>query len=114
MSEVAKYLLRHFYATTRHPPLHELLEGLTWIPSPNSIGVPPLRFALDRKGLGTDDVVEISEYLVGRNPELLSSRDQDGALPLHVACCRGVYFPIVQSLVNLYKASVQRLTSEGD
>jgi hypothetical protein len=33
--------------------------------------------------LGTDDVMEILEYLVSRNPELLSSRDQDGSLPPH-------------------------------
>jgi ankyrin repeat protein len=39
MSEVAKYLLRHFYATTRHPPLHELLEGLTWIPKQTKINL---------------------------------------------------------------------------
>jgi hypothetical protein len=47
-SEVAKYLLQHFYATTRHLPLHKLLEDLTWIGNPNSggIDVPPLHYAL--------------------------------------------------------------------
>jgi ankyrin repeat protein len=64
--------------------------------------------------MGTDDVVEIFEYLVDQNPALLSSREQDGALPLHVACRRGAAFTIVQSLVNLYKASVKSVTSEGD
>jgi ankyrin repeat protein len=64
--------------------------------------------------LGTDDVVEIIEYLVGRNPALLSSRDQDGSLSLHVACRRGAAFTIVQSLVDLYKASVKSVTPGGD
>jgi ankyrin repeat protein len=64
--------------------------------------------------LNTDDVVEILEYLVDRNPALLSSHDQAGSLPIHVACRRGASFTIVQSLVNLYKASVKSLTSEGD
>jgi hypothetical protein len=113
-SEVAKYLLQQLYATTRRLPLRELLEDLTWIGNPDSRDMPPLRAALDRGVLRTDDVVEILEYLVGRNPELFSARDQDGSLPLHVACRRGVSFPIVQSLVNLDKASVKCVTSEGD
>jgi ankyrin repeat protein len=112
-SEVSKYLLQHFYATTRRLPLHELLEDLTWIGSPSTDALL-LRTALDRNVLGTDDVVEIVEYLVGRNPELLSSRDKDGSLPLHVACRRCASFTIVQSLVNLNKASVKSLTPQGD
>jgi ankyrin repeat protein len=99
-SAVAKYLLQHFYATTCRLPLHKLLEDLPWIDSPFSSSVPPLRFALALNVLGTDDVVEIVAFLVGRNSELISACDQDDSLPLHVAC-RGVSFPIVQSLVNL-------------
>jgi ankyrin repeat protein len=113
-AEVAKYLLQHFYATTRRLPLHELLEDIKWIGYPNSVGAPPLRFALHRNVLGTDDVVEIIEYLVDQNPALLSSCDQDGSLPLHLACRCGASFTIVQSLVNLYKASVKSVTPEGD
>jgi ankyrin repeat protein len=113
-SEVAKYLLQEFYATTRRLPLHDLLEDLTWIGNPNSSDVPPLLEALHRNVLGTDDVVEIREYLVDRNPELISSRDQDGSLPLHVACRRGASFAIVQSLVNHCKASVKSVTPQGD
>jgi ankyrin repeat protein len=64
--------------------------------------------------LGTDDVVEIIEYLVGQNPALLSSHDQEGSLPLHVACRRGAAFTIIQSLVDLYKASVKSVTPGGD
>jgi ankyrin repeat protein len=45
---------------------------------------------------------------------LLRSRDQDGSVPLHVACRRGAPFSIVQPLVNRYKASVKSLTSKGD
>jgi ankyrin repeat protein len=90
-SEVSKYLFQELYATTRRLPLHELLEDLTWIGDPNSSDVPPLHKALHRNVLDTDDVVEILEFFVGRNPDaLLSSRDQDGSLPLHVACRRGV------------------------
>jgi ankyrin repeat protein len=111
---VTKCLLQHFYATTRRLPLHELLKDLTWIGSPYRSDSPPLRLALHHEVLGTDDVEEIVEYLVSRNPALLSSRDQDGALPLHVACRRGAAFTIVQSLVYLYKASVKSLTSGGD
>jgi ankyrin repeat protein len=64
--------------------------------------------------LSTDDVVEILEYLVDQNPDSLAFRDQDSSLPLHVACRRGVSFSIVESLMDLYKASVKSLTSEGD
>jgi ankyrin repeat protein len=74
--------------------------------------VTTLRAALDENVLGTDDVVEILEYLVDQNP--LASCGQDGSLPLHEACRRGASFTIVQSLVNLYKASVKSVTSEGD
>jgi ankyrin repeat protein len=110
-TEASKFLLGEFCATTRRLPLHELLEDLTWITNPN---VPPLRAALHQNVLGMNDVVEILEYLVGQNPELLSSRDQDGSLPLHVACRRGASFTIVQSLVNLYKSSVKSVTPQGD
>jgi ankyrin repeat protein len=114
-SEVAKCILQHFYATVRRRlPLHKLVEDLTWIGNPNRSDVPPLRAALHQNVLSTDDVVEILEYLVGQNPALCSSRDQDDALPLHVACRRGASFSIVQSLVNRYKASVKSVTFEGD
>jgi hypothetical protein len=113
-SEVLKHLLQHFYATIRRLPLHGLVEDLTWIGDPNSHGVPPLRAALHRNVLVTDDVVEILASLVDQNPALLSARAQDGSLPLHVACRRGASFSIVQSLVYLYKASVKSVTPQGD
>jgi ankyrin repeat protein len=113
-SEMRKYLFQQLYATTRRLPLHELVEDLTWIGDPDSSDVPPLRRALLCNVLGTNDVVEILEYLVSRNPDSLASRDHDGSLPLHVACRRGASFPIVQFLVNRYKASVKTVTSEGD
>jgi ankyrin repeat protein len=113
-SEVAKCLLQHLYATTLPIRIHELLKDLTWIGDPNSSDVPPLRDALHRNVLRMDDVVEILEYLVGRNPALLSSHDQDGSLPLHEACRRGAAFSIVQSLVNLNKVSVKSVTPQGD
>jgi ankyrin repeat protein len=113
-SAVAKYLLQQMYATTHRLPLHDLLKDLKWIGNPNSSEIPPLHLALNREVLSMDDVVEILEFLVGRNPELLSSHDEDGALPLHLACRRGASFAIVQSLVNLNKASVKSVTSEGD
>jgi ankyrin repeat protein len=113
-SAVNKYLLQHIYATIRRLPIHELLKDLTWIGDPNSSSSPALRFALQRNVLGTDDVVEIIEFLVGRNPELICSRNQDGSVPLHVACRRGAPFSIVQFLVNRYKASVKSVTSQGD
>jgi ankyrin repeat protein len=113
-SEVAKCLLQQMYATTRRLPLHQLLKDVTWIGNPNSSVVPSLRAALDQNVLGTDDVVEILEYLVDRDPTLLRSRDQDGSLPVHVACRRGASFSIVQSMVNRYKASVKSVTPHGD
>jgi ankyrin repeat protein len=113
-SAVAKHLLREFYATIRRLPLHELLKDLTWIGSPNIRVAPPLRFALHRNMLGADDVVEILEFLVSQDPDSLASHDQDGSLPLHLACRRGASFTVVQSLVNLYKASVKSVTSQGD
>jgi ankyrin repeat protein len=113
-SEVSKCLLREFYATTRRLPLHEVLKDLTWIGNSNTRGAPPLRYALHWNVLGTDDVVEILEYLVDRDPTLLHSRDPDSSLPLHAACRRGAAFTVVQSLVNLYKASVKSVNSRGD
>jgi ankyrin repeat protein len=113
-SAVAKCLLQQLYATTRRLPLHEFMEDLTRIDNPYSNDAPPLRLALHLNVLGTDDVVEILEFLVDRNPELLSSRNQDGSLPLHVACRRGASFTIVQSLVDLYKASAKSVTPQGD
>jgi ankyrin repeat protein len=113
-SKVSKYLFQHCYATTRRLPLHELVEDLTWISNPDMSDVPPLRAALHRRVLRTGDVVEILAYLVGRNPALLSARDQDGSLPLHVACRRGASFTIIQSLVNHYEASVKSVTPQGD
>jgi ankyrin repeat protein len=115
-SAVAKYLLQELYAKTRHLPLHKLLEDLTWIGNPSSrdLDYPPLRSALIHDVLGTDDVVEILEFLVGHNPALISSSNQDRSLPLHVACRRGASFAIIQSLVDHYKASVKSVTSEGD
>jgi ankyrin repeat protein len=113
-STVAKYILQEFYATMRPLPLHELLKDLTWIPNPNSDIPHILRFALARNVLGTDDVVDILDYLVGQNPAWLCSRDQDGSLPVHVASHCGVSFNIVQSLVNHDKASVKSVTSGGD
>jgi ankyrin repeat protein len=113
-SAVIKYLLQHIYATIRRLPLHELLKDLTWIGNPYGVDTPPLFAALHRKLLGTDDVVDILEFLVHQNSELVRSRDQDGSLPLHVACRRGAPFAIVQSLVDLYKASVKSVTAQGD
>jgi ankyrin repeat protein len=115
-SAVAKCLLQQLYATTRLLPLHEFVEDLTWIGDPfsTSSDAPPLRAALHQDVLGTDDVVEILDYLVGQNPAWLSARDQDGSLPLHLACRRGVSFSIVQSLVNHDKASVKSVTPQGN
>jgi ankyrin repeat protein len=113
-SAVTKYLLRELYITIRHLPLHDLLEDLTWIGNCYSISAPPLRFALLLNVLGTEDVVEILEFLVRQNSELLSSRDPDGSLPIHVACRGGASFAIIQCLVDLYKASVKSVTSQGD
>jgi ankyrin repeat protein len=97
-SEVVKCLLGHFYSTICGvPPLHELLEDLT-CNTDVVAGFPPLRLALLCNVLDTDHVVEIVEYLVGRDPELLSARDQDGSLPFHAACRRGASFAIAQSL----------------
>jgi ankyrin repeat protein len=113
-SAIAKYLLQELYTTTRRLPLHELLEDLTWIGDPDSGDIPPLCSSLNRNVLGTNDVVEILEYLVRQNPELLSSRNQDGSLPLHAACRFGAAFSIVQSLVDLDEAFVKSLTPQGD
>jgi ankyrin repeat protein len=113
-SEVIKYLFQQLYARIRRLPLHKLLEDLTWIGDPDSTSAPPLRVVLHRNVLGSDDVVEFLEHLVAQNPALLSSCDQDGSLPLHVACRRGASFTVVQSLVNLYKASVKSVTVQGD
>jgi ankyrin repeat protein len=95
-----KGLMQKLYATHRPLPLRKLVEDLTWIGDPYSSDAPPLRAALDQDALDTDDVVEIIEYLVEQNPEWLCARDQDGSLPLHVACRRGVSFAIIESMVN--------------
>jgi ankyrin repeat protein len=109
-SEVSKYLFQQLYASICRLALHELLKDLTWIGDPTSRYAPPLRTALRHNVVGTDDVVEILDYLVGRDPACVCSRDQDGSLPLHIACRRGVSFSIVQSLVKHYQASVKSVT----
>jgi hypothetical protein len=53
------------------------LKDLTWIGNPDSIDDPPLRFALDENVLGTDDVVEIVEYLVDQNPNYSPPTTED-------------------------------------
>jgi ankyrin repeat protein len=113
-SEVSKYLLQQLYATTSRLPLHKLLEDLTWSGDPDRSDVPPLWNALQRNVLFKNDVVEIMEYLVDRDPSLLDSREHDGSLPLHVACRRCASFTIVQFLVNRYKSSVKSVSSKGD
>jgi hypothetical protein len=112
---VTKYLLQHFYTTTRRLRLHELLGDLTWIGNPKlSVGVPTLHAALHQKVLGTDDVVDIVGYLFDKTPAWLYSRDEGGSLPLHAACRRGVSFKIMKSLVNHDKASFKSMTSKGE
>jgi ankyrin repeat protein len=98
ISEVVTCLLQQqTYATTRRLPLlHELLHDLTWIVDQSSIpsDVPPLREALNQNVLGTDDVVEIIEYLVVQNHELISSRDQDARRKtVHFTCTFIGYVP---------------------
>jgi hypothetical protein len=56
---------------------------------PEISNIPPLRAAIDRETLGADDVLEILEFLVDRNPAWLTFRNQDGSLPLHVAVEQG-------------------------
>jgi ankyrin repeat protein len=116
-SVVAKCLLQQMYVQIHRLPLHSLLHDLTWIGNPNNytrVVVPPLRFAFHWGVLSMDVAVEILEFLIDRKPTMLRSRDQDGLLPLHVACRRGASFAIVQSLVNHYKASVKSVTPQGD
>jgi ankyrin repeat protein len=84
------------------------------VSDPELSDVPPLLDALDWDASGMDDVVEIIECVLGRNPEFLSSRDKDGSLPLRVACRRGASFSIVQFLLNRYEASLKRVTCRGD
>jgi hypothetical protein len=87
---VSKCLLQQLYATTSRLPLYELLENLTWIPSPNSSDVLPLRAALHQDVLDADDVVEILDYLVDRD------RTLDGSLPaLNAACRRDASFHLI-------------------
>jgi hypothetical protein len=81
------------------PPSAELSIDLTGIGNPSiRVVVPPLCTALHHDVLGTDDVVEIVDFLVGHNPTLLSSRDHDGSLPVHVA----VVVAFLSILFNLW------------
>jgi hypothetical protein len=66
-----------------------LVDLTTWIGNTGKSDIPQLRAALDENVLDMEDVVEILEYLVDRNPALLSYLDQDGSLQLHVACRLG-------------------------
>jgi hypothetical protein len=63
-SAVRKSLLEAFDMTRCPLILHELLKYLTWIGSTYSSDAPPLRDAFHHNVLGTDDVVEILEYLL--------------------------------------------------
>jgi ankyrin repeat protein len=105
-SAVSKSLLEAFYTTSRPLPLHELVEDLTWIPNPDMfVALPALLAALRQNVLGTDDVVEILDSLVENNPEWLLTRNQDGSLPLHVACHRGV--ALLSKLFSSWRIATQ-------
>jgi ankyrin repeat protein len=62
--------------------------------------VPPLRTALRQNVLDTNDLLELIKFLVHRNPASLNSRNQDGSVPLHVACATSAPLEIVIYLVK--------------
>jgi ankyrin repeat protein len=76
------------------PPL------LPAVPLATGLLHPPLRLAFYEDVLSTMDVLEIIEFLIGRNPAVLSVHDQDGSLPLHVAAATSAPIRILQYLVE--------------
>jgi ankyrin repeat protein len=96
-TDALKYLLQKFYASIfEHEgrlPIHALLEDL-------STDGTSLRKALEQDVFGTEGVLEIITFLVVQNPESRSARNQDGDLPLHVACATSTPVEIVRFLVE--------------
>jgi ankyrin repeat protein len=106
-SAAVKCLLQHLYSTQfdreGRLPLHAFLTDYAFYGTP----VPPLRTALDEKVLNRNDLLEIIELLVDQNPELVSARDRDGSVPLHVACATSAPLEFVRYLVEYAPAALQ-------
>jgi ankyrin repeat protein len=94
-SAVFKYLMKELYESDHEGrlPLHALVEDL-------STDGTTLRKALEQDELDTDDVSDIITFLVSQNPGSLSARNQNGELPLHVACAIFTPVEIVRFLVE--------------
>jgi ankyrin repeat protein len=96
---VFKYLLQELYASiSDHDgrlPIHALLEDL-------STDETSIREVLehDYDAFDTDAILEIIAFLVDQDPESLIARNQDGQLPLHVACATLTDLDIIEFLVE--------------
>jgi ankyrin repeat protein len=106
-SAPVKCLLQHHYSSLcdgeGRIPLHAILRDATFDGNP----VPPLRTALDEEVLDTNDLLEIIKFLVNQNPELVSARDEDGSVPLHVACATSAPLEIARYLVEYAPETLQ-------
>jgi ankyrin repeat protein len=104
-SDVAKYLLLKFYASiSDHEgrlPIHAILEDAYDTDDGTS-----LRKALEQDVFGTHGVLGIITFLFFQNPESRSARNQDGELPLHVACATSTPVMIVGFLVTFAPGSL--------
>jgi ankyrin repeat protein len=102
-SDVLNYLMKEFYASIfdheGRLPLHAILEDA-------SVDGTPLRRGLEEDVLNTDDVLKIIAFLVDQDRESLNARNQDGELPLHVACVTSANPEIIEFLVDYAPGSL--------
>jgi ankyrin repeat protein len=112
---MVKCLLQHHYSNLcdgeGRLPLHAFLTDAT---NGGNL-VPPLRAVIRQNVLGTNDLLEIIEFLVNQNRELVSARDRCGYVPLHVACATSAPLEIVRYLVEYAPETlrVARATDES-
>jgi ankyrin repeat protein len=95
-----KCLLQHHYSNLCDEESRLLLHAFLRDATSDDNPAPPLRVALDEEVLDTNDLLEIIVFLVNQNPQLVSARDRDGSVPLHVACSTSAPLEIARYLVE--------------
>jgi ankyrin repeat protein len=97
-SDIVKYLVKELYTSIfEHEgrlPIHAILKDTSFY------GPTPLRKAREQDVLDTDDILKIITFLIAQTPGSLNAHNQDGDLPIHVACWTSANPKIVRFLIE--------------